>query len=138
MGRGKTCDFRCVLRFGGILINIHISIFFFEDGVYRLIYMFETGQVLTHVWFSHSLIEGNSSTYVITECPENPKQAILSHIRVQSENQNIRTPLRPLEIDAYLSEQCLDTFRQQIGVLAHLLTHYVCQRSICRKFAENI
>jgi len=111
--------------------------FFREDGKYRLT---STDKASTdkelpvaHVWFSHSLIEGRPSTYIINDCPEKSKETILSF----AEGANTQTLLRPLTIDAFLSDQCLHEWRQELFVPRQDLMEFVCQSSIDRKFAED-
>jgi len=88
------------------------------DGIYR----FSFGRVspVAHVWFSHSLIEDKSSTYIIHDCPEKSKEIILSY----SQAATTQTLLRPLAIDTILSEQCLHEWGQEIFVPRKDLIEY--------------
>ncbi|PPQ86187.1 hypothetical protein CVT25_006930 [Psilocybe cyanescens] len=78
------------------------------DGLYR----FSSGLSCppVHVWFSHSLINGQSSTYIIHRCPENAKNTILSYVQ----KKNIPMLLRPLAIDAFLAEDSLNEWGQDV------------------------
>jgi hypothetical protein len=113
-----------VIRVSGIqpsLTDTSVSLFPLEDGIYR----FSSGRELpvAHVWFSHSLMEGKSSTYIIHDCPEKSKRLILSYFQ----GENIQKLLRPLVIDVFLSEQCLHEWRQELFVPRKDLIEYVCQ-----------
>jgi hypothetical protein len=135
LGGGKTREFRCVVWLSGIQTSLTYSfvslISFVEDGKYR----FCSGKELpvAHVWFSHSLLGGRSSTYIITDCPEKSKEIILSY----AQEANIQTLLRPLAIDAFLSEECLHEWGQEIFVPRKELVEFVGQGSTDRKLAEN-
>ena len=89
------------------------------DGIYR----FSSGlrsSVFTHVWFSHSLIEGQSSTYIIHGCHDTAKDLILSY--VQQRNAIL---MRPLSIDAILAEHCLHEWGQAVYAPRNHLVTYV-------------
>ena len=66
----------------------------FPDGFYRISSAFDS---VAHVWFSHSLLKGQSSTYIIHGCPEIAKNLILSYV------DRINSTIRPLSIDAIFS-----------------------------------
>ncbi|KAH9474913.1 Notoamide biosynthesis cluster protein M' [Psilocybe cubensis] len=71
------------------------------DGLYR----FKSGisTPLTLVWFSHSLDQVPSSTYMIYQYTESVKNTILSCTHPDTTS----SLLRPLAIDAFLAEDCL-------------------------------
>jgi len=88
------------------------------DGIYR----FSSGlwTPVVHVWFSHSLIEGQSSTYIIHDCPDIAKNLILTYVEQ-------RNPIlmRPLSIDALLAEHSLHEWGQEVFVPRNQLVIYV-------------
>ncbi|CAA7262164.1 unnamed protein product [Cyclocybe aegerita] len=64
------------------------------DGVYH----FSSGKdPATTIWFSHSLVEGQGSTYIIHKFPEETKKALLACIDT--------CLLRPLAVDMFLAER---------------------------------
>jgi len=89
----------------------------FPDGFYRISSGF-SGPV-AHVWFSHSLIEGQSSTYIIHGCPETAKDLILSYV------DRINSTIRPLSIDAILFEFNLYEWGQGLSAPRNQLVAYV-------------
>ncbi|KAF8963524.1 hypothetical protein BDZ97DRAFT_1758596 [Flammula alnicola] len=90
------------------------------DGLYRFSSRIKV-PVVTHVWFSHSLIQGRSSTYVIHQCPENAKKALLSYAQGKGHSSML---LRPMAIDAFLQEDCLHEWGQEIIYPRNLLVDY--------------
>jgi len=104
--------------------------FSFEDGIYR--FSFGRDFPVAHIWFSHSLMENKSSTYIIHDCPEKLKESILLYFR-EADSQTL---LRPLAIDVFLSEQCLHEWRREIFVPRKDLMEYVRHSSIDQNFVE--
>src|SRR6266567_434253 len=90
------------------------------DGLYRFSSGF--GHPVAHVWFSHSLIEGQSSTYIIYDCPEHAKDLILSYV----EQRNTPMLVRRLSIDAILAEHDLHQWGQEVILPRNQLVTYVC------------
>ena len=89
------------------------------DGIYR----FSSGlgsPVVIHVWFSHSLIKGQSSTYIIHGCPDMAKDLILSYVE-----QRNAILMRPLSIDAILAEHCLYEWGEEVYAPRNRLITYV-------------
>jgi hypothetical protein len=87
------------------------------DGIYR--FSSGLGSPVAHVWFSHSLVEGQSSTYIIHGCPDMAKNLILSYVEQ-------RNPIlmRPLSIDAILAEHSLHEWGQAVyAPRGHLMTY---------------
>ncbi|KIM38867.1 hypothetical protein M413DRAFT_29808 [Hebeloma cylindrosporum] len=86
------------------------------DGFYRISSGF--APPVAHVWFSHSLLEGQSSTYIIHGCPEIAKNLILTYVEQ-------RNPiLRPLSIDAILFEYSLYEWGQGLSAPRNHLVAY--------------
>ena len=75
---------------------------------------------MTHVWFSHSLIEGQSSTYIIHGCSDPAKSLILSYVE-----QSNSTFVRPLSIDTILAEHSLHEWGQAVYAPRNQLITYV-------------
>ena len=73
-----------------------------------------------HVWFLHSLIEGQSSTYIIHGCPDMAKKLILLHI-----DQRNPILMRPLSVDAILAEHSLHAWGQEVYGPQNQLVTYV-------------
>ena len=90
----------------------------FLDGIYRLSSGLESP--IAHVWFSHILIEGQSSTYIINGCPDMAKSLILSYVE-----QRNATLMRPLSIDALLAEHSLHEWGQAVYVPRNQLVTYM-------------
>ncbi|PPQ93028.1 hypothetical protein CVT25_006210, partial [Psilocybe cyanescens] len=88
------------------------------DGMYRFSSGLHSRPV--HVWFSHSLVNGQSSTYIIHHCPENAKNTILSYV----EKKNIPMLLRPLTIDTFLTEDGLNDWGQDVILAREQLLKY--------------
>ena len=87
------------------------------DGIYR--FSSGLGTPVAHVWFSHSLIEGQSSTYIIHGCPDMAKNLILSYV----EQRNLIL-MRPLSVDAILAEHSLHEWGQAVySPRNHLITY---------------
>ncbi|PPQ78924.1 hypothetical protein CVT25_002400 [Psilocybe cyanescens] len=88
------------------------------DGLYR--FSSGIGTPLTRVWFSHTLGKNRLSTYMIDQCPTSVKNAILSS------TQHDRTPvlLRPLVIDAFLAEDCLNELGEDVLIPRGELIQY--------------
>jgi hypothetical protein len=89
------------------------------DGLYR--FSSGLGHPVAHVWFSHSLIEGQSSTYIIYDCPEHAKNLILTYV----DPGNTPTAIRPLSIDALLAEHDLHQWGQEAFLPRNQLITYV-------------
>ena len=89
----------------------------YPDGFYRISSGF--GPPVAHVWFSHSLLEGQSSTYIIHGCPEFGRNLILAY--VQQRNPIVRT----LSIDAILFEYSLYEWGQELVAPRNHLVAYV-------------
>ncbi|KAF8963527.1 hypothetical protein BDZ97DRAFT_1820355 [Flammula alnicola] len=90
------------------------------DGLYRFSSRIRV-PVVTHVWFSHSLIQDRSSTYVIHQCPENAKKALLSYVQGKS---HFPMLFRPMAVDAFLQEDCLHEWGQELFYPRNLLLDY--------------
>ncbi|KAF8892822.1 hypothetical protein CPB84DRAFT_1333713 [Gymnopilus junonius] len=86
-----------------------------SDGLYRyspdLAAPNEPARPPVHVWFSHNLITGHGSTYLIHQCPANPKQLILSC----AQGPNFRSLLRPLAIDIFLGEDSVQKWAERVA-----------------------
>ncbi|KAF8963522.1 hypothetical protein BDZ97DRAFT_1000573 [Flammula alnicola] len=89
------------------------------DGLYS----FTSGidMPVVYVWFSHSLIRGRSSTYVIHQCPENAKKTLLSYAQRKS---HFPMLLRPMAVDAFLHEDCRHEWGQQLFYPRNFLLGY--------------
>ena len=81
---------------------------------------------ITHVWFSHSLTDNQSSTYIIHGCPEQAKDLIITC----TEKETIPTLLRPMAIDVFFAEYALNAWSQAVVPRRDRLIFYVCLTEI--------
>ena len=88
------------------------------DGLYR--FSSGHGAPVSFVWFSHSLLKGQSSTYIIDRCPEHAKALILSFA-----GQRSARLIRPLSIDAILFEHGIHVWGEEIFLPRQHLVTYV-------------
>ncbi|PPQ83584.1 hypothetical protein CVT26_001094 [Gymnopilus dilepis] len=63
-----------------------------------------------HVWYSHQLEPSTASTYLIHNCHPGAKQAILSC----ATSSHFRSLFRPLAVDAFLADCCLQTWAERV------------------------
>ena len=102
------------------------------DGLYRFSSGF--GHPVAHVWFSHSLIEGQPSTYIIYDCPKHAKEIILSYVK----QGNSPILMRRLSIDALLAEHDLHQWGQEAIVPRNQLVAYVRFHPSLQRAMRNI
>ncbi|PPQ95896.1 hypothetical protein CVT26_015582 [Gymnopilus dilepis] len=86
------------------------------DGIYRyspgLAAPDEPARPPVHVWFSLSCLEsGVGSTYLIHKCPEDAKEFILSC----AQGPDFRSLLRPLSVDMFLAEDCIQKWSDRVA-----------------------
>jgi hypothetical protein len=99
------------------------------DGFYQLVStsVLRDGYIThTHVWFSHSLTDSKSSTYILHGCPEEVKDLVVAYAKEET----IPMLLRPLTIDVFLSEYALNAWSRAVMARRHCLLGYVCGAEI--------
>ncbi|CAA7270091.1 unnamed protein product [Cyclocybe aegerita] len=87
-------------------------------GFYQNSHGFDGGPV--HIWFSHSLQEPRSSTYVIYNTPPGAKK----HIFMCAEKQDSSLLLRPLAVDAFMEEDYHDAWHLKTGCWRTKLVYF--------------
>ena len=109
-----------------ILINLVST---FADGFYRRFTLKDGLGYTTHVWFSHSLTDNQSSTYIIHRCPEQAKDLIIAY----TNKEKIPMLLRPMAIDVFLSEYVLNAWSEAVVPRRDRLIFFVCVAEILHR-----
>ena len=109
-----------------ILINLVST---FADGFYRRFTLKDGLGYTTHVWFSHSLTDNQSSTYIIHRCPEQAKDLIIAY----TNKETIPMLLRPMAIDVFLSEYVLNAWSEAVVPRRDRLIFFVCVAEILHR-----
>ncbi|KAF8963510.1 hypothetical protein BDZ97DRAFT_1820257 [Flammula alnicola] len=88
------------------------------DGLYHLSQGLDDRPA--YIWFSYSVLESHSSTYMIYNCSEVAKRLIITC----AETQDPRSLLRPFVVDTFLIEDLLETWTIKVSKFRTRLIQY--------------
>ncbi|KAF8148426.1 hypothetical protein B0H34DRAFT_736999 [Crassisporium funariophilum] len=111
-------DGKCI-ALGAVLLAVHESASErLLDGLYRSSSGFN--EQPAHIWFSHSLLKDQHSTYIIHQCSADAKR----HILACAQGNNFSSLLRPLAIDGFLAEDALHGWGNELLAPRNSLISY--------------